>query len=116
MIYGRAGLQEFSEDMVKNEEILELTRKVHVISDEQLSKEFPEIQPAIASIMTKSGMVSERVDFPKGEPENPLTNEEFKNRYDMLMEYAGVYTDASDSIFDTVYRESALVHDVMKYL
>lgn len=32
------------------------------------------------------------------------------------MEYAGVYTDASDSIFDTVYRESALVHDVMKYL
>ena len=115
-IYGRAGLQEFSEDMVKNEEILELTRKVHVISDEQLSKEFPEIQPAIASIMTKSGMVSERVDFPKGEPENPLTNEEFKNRYDMLMEYAGVYTDASDSIFDTVYRESALVHDVMKYL
>ena len=116
VIYGRAGLQEFSEDMVKNEEILELTRKVHVISDEQLSKEFPEIQPAIASIMTKSGMVSERVDFPKGEPENPLTNEEFKNRYDMLMEYAGVYTDASDSIFDTVYRESALVHDVMKYL
>ena len=80
LIYGRAGLQEFSEEKVKNSSILELTKKVHVVSDKELSDVFPGIQAAIVEITTKNGIISKRVDFQKGKPENPLSDEAFRLR------------------------------------
>ena len=109
LIYGRAGLQEFSEEAVRGREILELTRKVKVSADEELSRAFPGIQAAEVTIRTKNGEFSDRVDFPKGEPENPLTDEEFRSRYDGLMAYAGVEAAVSDAVFDAVYDKNAKV-------
>ena len=111
LIYGRAGLQEFTEEAVKKEEILSLTKKVRVSSDQAISAAFPGIQAAVVSIKTKDGEYTERVDFPKGEPENPLTEEEFRNRYDGLMEYAGVLPDVSSKVFDLVYNKNAKVDE-----
>jgi hypothetical protein len=48
-------LQEFTEEAVKGEEILALTKKVKVESDEALSAVFPGIQAAIVTIKTKDG-------------------------------------------------------------
>ena len=89
LIYGKAGLQEFTEEMVKEKNILELTKKIHVSADDALSAVFPEIQAAVVTIKTKNGEYTDRVDFPKGEPENPLTDEEFRSRI-RPEEYAGV--------------------------
>ena len=108
LIYGKAGLQEFSEEAVKDEGILALTRKIHVVSDEALSAAFPDEQTAIVSIRTKSGVYTDRVDFPKGEPENPLTDEEFRTRYDGLMDYAGVEKSARDSVVKSVYSNASV--------
>lgn len=116
IIYGKAGLQEFSEEKVKDTEILELTSKISVVSDEELSKIFPRIQAAIVEIKTKSSNVVERVDFPKGEPENPLTNKEFQERYDDLMEFAGVNSEVSSKVFSTVYQTDATVRCITNYL
>lgn len=116
LIYGKAGLQEFSEDAVKGDEILSLTKKVRVSADDELSAAFPGIQAAVVTIKTKDGEYTDRVDFPKGEPENPLTDEEFKSRYDSLMEYAGVDAATSSAVFDTVYRENARVEELIEKL
>ncbi len=116
LIYGKAGLQEFSENAVKGKEILELTRKIHVEADEALSAAFPAEQTAIVTIKTKNGTFTDRVDFPKGEPENPLTDEEFRIRYDGLMEYAGVNAAVSSEVFDTVYRENAMANSLVEKL
>ena len=114
LIYGRAGLQEFSEEKVKNSSILELTKKVHVVSDKELSDVFPGIQAAIVEITTKNGIISKRVDFPKGEPENPLSDEEFRLRYDELMDYANMDRAASGVAFDAVYQEEMTVRNLLK--
>lgn len=116
LMFGKAGLQEFSEETVKNTDLLDLTRKVHVVPDEELSKVFPEIQAAIVDIETESGMVTERVDFPKGEPENPLSDQEFRDRYDALMNYANVDAGISDKVFDSVYKPETTVEDIIKDL
>lgn len=116
MIYGKAGLQEFSEDTVRNEQILELTRKIHVEADEELSRAFPAKQTAIVTIRTKDGEYTERVDYPKGEPENPLTDGEFRVRYDGLMAYGGIDPDASSDVFETVLNRNAPVNDLVKNL
>lgn len=117
LIYGKAGLQEFSEEKVRDEIVLSLTNKINVVSDYELSNAFPGIQAAIMNIKTSDGKtVSARVDFPKGEPENPLSNEEFRNRYDGMMEYAGVVPNVSKEIFNIVYRDNAMVQDILKHL
>ena len=117
LIYGKAGLQEFSDDVVKNSDVLELTKKVSVTADEELSNKFPNIQAAIVSVKTKNDVsYEERVDFPKGEPENPLTDQEFRDRYDGLMEYAGVIPDISNKIFESVYKPETKVNDIVKDL
>lgn len=116
LIYGKAGLQEFTEEAVKGEEIVALTKKVKVESDEALSAVFPGIQAAIVTIKTKDSEYTDRVDFPKGEPENPLTDEEFRSRYDGLMEYADVLPSVSGEVYDTVYKENATIEELVKKL
>lgn len=113
LLYGKAGLQEFTEDVVKGDEITSLTKKIRVSADDDLSKVFPDIQAAIVTIKTKEGEYTDRVDFPKGEPENPLTDEEFRHRYDALMSYACVNEAISDEVFRTVYREDASVDELV---
>lgn len=116
LLYGRAGLQEFSEAAVTKEELLDLTRKVHVEADKELSAAFPGMQSAVVTIKTKSGEYTDRVDFPKGEPENPLDDQEFRDRYDGLMEYAGVDNLISSKTYDAVYRDSTTVNELVKRL
>lgn len=114
LIYGKAGLQEFTEEAVQGREILALTKKVHVESDEALSDAFPGIQAAIVSFMKKDGTVlTDRVDFPKGEPENPLSDQEFRDRYDGLMEYAGQKNGGP--VFNLVYKNGS-VKEIMELL
>ncbi len=117
LIYGKAGLQEFSEETVRGTEILDLTKRIKVSADAELSKVFPDTQAAVVTFKTKSGeKYTERVDFPKGEPENPLTEEEFRTRFDGLMGYAGVDRITSSTVFDKVGEKNAKVQDLVKGL
>ena len=116
LLYGKAGLQEFTEEAVKKAEILNLTQKVKVSSDDELSALFPSVQAAIVTIRTKDGEFTDKVDFPKGEPENPLTDVEFRERYDGLMGYAGVDTEVSSFVFDSVSNKNAKVDELIKLL
>ena len=101
-LFGKAGLQEFSEETVRDPAVLAMTRRVRVEADEMLSAAFPEKQTAVVTLRTKDGRsFTEQVDYPKGEPENPLTEEEFRTRYDGLMAYGGVDRAVSDSIYQT---------------
>ena len=93
-----------------------LTEKVRVVADKALSEAFPGIQAAVVSIKANGKIITERVDFPKGEPENPLTEEEFRNRYDDLMSYAGIDGSVSSKLFGTVYRKTAKVEELVKQL
>ena len=113
LLCGKAGLQEFSESAVKNEKILNLTKKVSVSADDALSAVFPAVQAAVVTIRTSGGEYSDRVDFPKGEPENPLSDQEFRSRYDNLMAYAGMEPAVSAAVFDTVYQENAKVSELI---
>ena len=94
-----------------------MTRKVHVQPDRELSQVFPAVQAAIVSIKTEKGTVSTRVDFPKGEPENPLTDQEFRSRYDELMKYAGIEPVISTTVFDSVYNHlDVAMNEIVKDL
>lgn len=116
LMFGKAGLQEFSEDMVKRTDVLDLVKKIKVTADEGMSKFFPEKQTATVTIRTKNAEFFDQVDFPKGEPENPLSDEEFRTRYDDLMAYAEIETAVRNEVFDTVYRQGTIVENLVEKL
>ena len=116
LAYGKAGLQEFGDDILENEEIKALAQKVQVVSDVGLSKIFPEKQSAVVTITTTDSVYSERVDFPKGEPENPLTEVEFRNRYEALMSFGGVTQEVYSNIYDKVKLKEAQASELIENL
>lgn len=116
LIFGKAGLKEFSEAAVKDEKILNLTKKIQVSADAELSSVFPAIQAAVVTVKTKAGEYIERVDFPKGEPENPLSDLEFRSRFDGLMEYADVDEKICSEVFDAVNKSDSSIDGLVKRL
>lgn len=116
LAFGKAGLQEFEDDVLEDKVIQKLTQKVEVVADNWLSEIFPEKQSAILTITTTKGEYSERVDFPKGEPENPLTGQEFYDRYAALMSYGNVDRAACDSVYKMVEDLNVKVSELISKL
>ena len=116
LAYGKAGLQEFGEEVLESDAIIALTKKVHVVADKTLSEIFPDKQSAILTIKTKDANYSERVDFPKGEPENPMTETEFRERYEALMSFGEIKKDVYTSIYDMINQPETKAAELIQNL
>lgn len=116
LIYGKAGLQEFSENVLNDDMVKQLAQKVEVVADEELSSVFPEKQSAVLTIETNKGVYSERVDFPKGEPENPFEENEFKERYAALMAFGKVDKELYMYIYNKVNESAAKAAELIEKL
>lgn len=116
LIFGKAGLQEFEHDVLENTKVKDLTQKINVTADEELSRSFPGKQSAVVTIKTIDGSYTERVDFPKGEPENPLSDEEFRSRYEALMAFGNVREEVYTSLYDKVNQPQVKAAELIKDL
>lgn len=116
LAFGKAGLQEFEKGVLEDEAIQQLTGKVEVVADKGLSELFPDKQSAILTITTPKGEYSERVDFPKGEPENPLTDQEVYDRYAALMSYGNIEKTLYDSVYEKVGKPNVKVSELISKL
>ena len=65
--------------------------KVKVVADPEVEKLFPALQRVIVAITTRDGRRFEKqLDYPKGDPRNPLTDREVEEKFAALAE--GVIT------------------------
>jgi 2-methylcitrate dehydratase PrpD len=98
---GKAGIAEFAEPYVNDKAILNLTQQVAIIPDEELSKLVPDKRVAIVEVIMKAGSIfTERVEYPKGEPENPLSSEENYAKFLSMTTHAGLSEEKAKCIFD----------------
>lgn len=113
LIYGKAGLNEYDDFYINNQQVIRLTRKVSVVSSSKFSKLFPDKQIAAVTIELNGGnKFTETVYFPKGEPENPINNEEFHNRFIELLRYTGINMVKITNIYNFVNQNDAKVKDL----
>jgi 2-methylcitrate dehydratase len=62
-------------------------KKVQVVADPEIEKVFPALQRVIVTIETIDGRKLERqLDYPKGDPRNPLTDAELEGKFEALAE------------------------------
>ena len=103
IITGKAGMDEYSLKYINDVDLSLLVAKVNVLSDDKFTAQFPTKSISSIEIMLKDGStLFEQVDLPKGEPENPLSNNEIDNKFMSLSEYAGVEERKAVRIMDTV--------------
>ena len=90
---GDAGHKDFNDENLKDSIIRGLTQKVSVFEDEQLTVQSPAIRGARVIICLKNGKAYEHtVLYPKGEPENPISYEEIKQKtVALLQDYKNGY-------------------------
>ena len=77
--------------------------KVEVVADPEIEKVFPALQRVIVNITTTDGRkFSKQLDYPKGDPRNPLTDAEIEEKFRALAE--GVLSaKAQQKLIDAIW-------------
>ena len=89
IIKRRAFVDEYSEEGIQDAEVLALAKKVTWHVDEEAERLWPKRYPAQVDItLTDGRTVSSRVEWPKGDPENPVSPEDLRRKFEMLAEGA----------------------------
>jgi len=70
---------------IEDGKTLELTRRVHTAPDPKAEAEFPKNLSAVVRVKTKRGDYEAFVAVPKGEPDNFLSAEELRAKFDGLV-------------------------------
>ena len=82
VLYRKAGLGEFHLSKINSEEVNRMMRQVECVVDPDLDKTFPKQWCATAEILTKDGKrYFIKIEYPKGDPENPLSWEEMVEKF-----------------------------------
>jgi 2-methylcitrate dehydratase len=69
-------------------------RKVEVVADPEIEKVFPALQRVIVNLTTVDGRTfTKQLDYPKGDPRNPLSDAEIEEKFAALAE--GVLSDGA---------------------
>ncbi len=79
--------QSFSEEKMKDPKIWEVIDKIKGEPSIEFEKMFPAKQPSKAVVKTKDGKeFSEYLEYPKGDPREPMTIEDLDNKFNSLSE------------------------------
>ena len=107
LVTGRAGIEEFTDAYISNPLIQRLTKMITIEGDEILSKLVPEKRVAVVSIEQNDGKSFEsRVEYPKGEPENPLNEEELYAKFSSMVNHAAMDSERSRQLFQMIMRDN----------
>ncbi len=78
---------QFTMEKIMDAKIRAQLKKVEVVADPDIEKVFPALQRVVVNISTTDGRVlSKQLDFPKGDPRNPLTDQEVEEKFAALAE------------------------------
>ena len=87
---GSAGLLDFSNQNLEDIQISDLSKKIKVNSNAHYTEAFPvKSFSKVSLLFTDGSAISETVEFPKGEPENPLSDAELGQKFTELLSFAG---------------------------
>lgn len=82
ILFGKASLEEYTQEKVNSLQVKEMMDRIICVENPELDKVYPKQWPASVQIETKDGKIfSTWIDYPKGEPENPLSWDELIEKF-----------------------------------
>jgi 2-methylcitrate dehydratase len=102
---------QFTDEKIMDPTIRAQLNKVKVIADPEIEAVFPELQRVRVVIKITDGReVEKQLDYPKGDPRNPLTNDEITGKFKALAE--GIATEADVERMQTAINSTEYFDDV----
>ena len=104
LLEGNAFIDQFTEEKIKDPKILEFSKKVEVVSDEEIEKLPRHLRYTVkVDVHLKDGRVFNlQESFPKGHPKNPFTHEELLWKFKALAGKAFPDEKKTEKIIDAV--------------
>jgi 2-methylcitrate dehydratase PrpD len=85
LLHGHAELDDFHEKRIRDRTVQRLMSALELARDPELDQVYPDRWPAIVTVETVAGKRHEaRVDYPKGDPHNPMSREELIEKFHTL--------------------------------
>lgn len=92
IIKKNAFLDQYCMENIYSEDVKKMMSRIHCSEDPEIEKDFPRKWPAKVTITTGDGQtLRAQVEYPKGDPENPLSWDEIIQKYTFLT--APVFSD-----------------------
>ncbi len=78
---------QFTPEKIMDPTIRAQLKKVEVVADPEIEKVFPALQRVVVNLWTTDGRhLTQQLDYPKGDPRNPLTDAEVEEKFAALAE------------------------------
>jgi 2-methylcitrate dehydratase PrpD len=77
---GNAGLRDYNVKNLSDQEIIRLTNVVRMVEDSEIASWLPNKRAARVTIVSGKETFTACVEYPKGDPENPLTESEINEK------------------------------------
>lgn len=110
LMAGEVGLQQFTEAAVRNPDIHALAARITVVADPELQKAYLPARPTAMEITLQDGTrLTGRVDFPKGDARNPMTEQELLAKFtDLTVDVLGAAQSRAvlDCVLDLEHLDS----------
>ncbi|MBW2249959.1 MAG: MmgE/PrpD family protein [Deltaproteobacteria bacterium] len=100
--YGHVDLDDFSDERLKNPELLRLMGSISLKTDPELTRVYPQKWPSRVEIKLENGeRYNGYCEYPKGDPENPFSEKELIDKFNKLCENI-ITKDEINKIIDLV--------------
>jgi 2-methylcitrate dehydratase len=94
--------QQFTQERIHEPKLRALFPKIEVVADEEFERNFPAKKCSAVAITTKDGRtVEEQVDYPRGNPNNPMSDADIEEKFRALTADA-MDTAAQDRVIEAV--------------
>jgi 2-methylcitrate dehydratase PrpD len=96
VLYGNALPDQYTDEIIKSAAVAEVMKKVRIKKDPELERLYPRQWPSTVEIRTRGGGSYQTfVAYPKGDPENPLSWDELREKFNSVT--SGVYAPERQS-------------------
>jgi 2-methylcitrate dehydratase PrpD len=107
LLSGGLSLEDFTDAKLRSQQVLDLAARVKLVLEPEFDHGPMDVKPQIIEIVTRAGTVyRERVVYPKGNPNNPVTSEELIAAFRGMARYAAkpLGADKIDEAISTTLR------------
>ena len=95
-------VKQFTEEKLKDTKIRNFIKKVEMIHTGEMDQYLPDAFAASVSIHTKEGCkFTQLTKYSKGDPENPMTKKEIKDKF-MSLSQMTISAEKAGKIYDTI--------------
>lgn len=109
LLEGRAGLAEFTDEVVERADVQELLRRVDFVVDERAERAgFHRMTTYIDITLRDGRTISGQADFAKGSPANPMTFDEVADKFRECAAHAGLSRGRAEDVVAMVRDLEAL--------